>query len=137
MSLFITGQNQNFKRIKTPQRPFKRPLWKTTEDILYREGTLNYHVPSSFITDLASVPKLLETLFKTPQTVNAAAALHDFLYLRIPIGAEALPPHISCISRARADAIFYNAMRANKVPAWRALLYYICVRLFGIIAWHN
>lgn len=77
-------------------------------------------VPDGFMTDLASVPRLLWPLVPPHSPDYAAAAVvHDFLY----------EWKQGLFTRVVADAIFYEAMRVLGVPAWRAVVMYLAVRL--------
>ena len=76
-------------------------------------------VPSGFATDFASVPRLPFAYLLAGNTAHRPAVVHDYLYrtARYP--------------RQKADAVFYEAMGADGVPTWRALLMWAAVRLAG------
>lgn len=76
-------------------------------------------VPAGFTTDFASTPRLLHAVFPPRGPWNRAAIVHDYLYRET-----------GC-SRFLADAIFRDAMASLGVPAWRRVLMYYAVRLFG------
>ncbi|WP_404402569.1 DUF1353 domain-containing protein [Pelagibacterium halotolerans] len=76
-------------------------------------------VPDGFMTDLASIPRLLWSLLPPHDPDYAAAAvLHDYLYVWKD----------GAFTRVVADAIFYEAMRILGVPAWKAVIMYLAVR---------
>ncbi|ENJ7141699.1 DUF1353 domain-containing protein [Escherichia coli] len=77
------------------------------------------HVPSGYITDLASVPRLLWSLFPPHGRYAKAAIIHDYLY------DNALR------TKREADRIFLEGMEVLGVPRWRRWLMYVAVRLFG------
>jgi len=94
------------------------PVWVLDEP-LHFEGQISVTVPAGFVTDFASVPRIPLAYLLTGDTVHAAAVVHDYLY----------QTHLC--SRAEADEIFYEAMAATDVPAWRRWLMYRAVRMFG------
>lgn len=84
------------------------------------KGRIEIEVPAGFVSDLASVPRLLWCIFPPFGKFNRAAILHDFLYSTAG----------EC-SRFLADAIFREAMAELSVPAWRRVLMFYAVRWFG------
>lgn len=76
-------------------------------------------VPKGFVTDFASTPRILWSIFPPWGVWNKAAIIHDFLYQN------------TVASRFICDAIFRDAMASLGVPAWRRVLMYYAVRLFG------
>jgi hypothetical protein len=78
-------------------------------------------VPSGFITDLATIPRIFWS-FDSPfdGKYMSAAILHDYLY--------------SCSlahNRKEADRILYSAMKAEGSSTWTANKFYIAVRIGG------
>ncbi|EKH4088143.1 DUF1353 domain-containing protein [Escherichia coli] len=91
--------------------PFEFWLRDNPDDVIY--------VPEGYVTDLASVPRLLWALFPPHGRYAKAAIIHDWLYdngLR---------------TKVEADRIFLDAMTVLGVPRWRRRLMYFAVRLFG------
>lgn len=135
------GNNQQLKAVDLTRRFYGRRLYKTMEELLWydgdSDGSFGYHVPKGFITDLASVPPILNALLPTPPNVDAPAALHDYLYLGQPIGAENPFEYVVSMKRATADLVFLKAMLDNGVAGWRARIYYLAVRVFGWMAWRK
>jgi len=82
-------------------------------------------VPPGFITDFASVPKLLRSALPVWNVYGPAAVIHDFLYWS------------QTTTREEADAVLLEAMRVLGVPEATAQLIYDGVRLGGQIAWDN
>ncbi|WP_229996560.1 DUF1353 domain-containing protein, partial [Escherichia coli] len=91
--------------------PFE--FWQTErpDDVIY--------VPEGYVTDLASVPRILWSVFPPHGRYAKAAIIHDWLY------DNALR------TKAEADRIFLDAMKVLGVPRWRRVLMYAAVRLFG------
>lgn len=107
--------------------------WQITELFVYYIGTPNdkilteghpVFVPKGFITDGASVPRMLWWLFPpVGDRYSKAAVLHDFMYSTQMFG------------RSRADKIFLEAMEALGVSWWKRRTLYSAVRVFGHAAW--
>ena len=75
-------------------------------------------VPKGFISDAASIPRLLWPLFPPDGPWLRASVIHDYLY------------SIDC-PRWMSDAIFRNVMRADGVPLWKRWPIFYAVRIFG------
>jgi hypothetical protein len=82
-------------------------------------------VPRGFITDLASIPRLLRWLFDVNGVSRQAAVLHDYLYSTQPL------------SRADADALFLEALKSLGASKWECFGLYYGVRIGGWWAWHK
>jgi hypothetical protein len=111
--------------------------WRLEANYVYRDGATTITVPAGFRFDLSSVPRALWWLIAPFELSIAAPLLHDFLYLHgssPPLGSVD-PPRT--YTRADADRVFVELMRAEGVPAWRRLLGYAAVRLFGGNAWRS
>ena len=111
--------------------------WRLEADYAYRDGDTMITVPAGFRFDLSSVPRALWWLIAPFELSIAAPMLHDFLYLhggRPPAGTL-MPPRT--YTRADADRVFREVMKAEGVPMWRRVLGYAAVRLFGGDAWHE
>jgi hypothetical protein len=111
--------------------------WRLEADYAYRNGATTITVPAGFRFDLSSVPRALWWLIAPFELSIAAPLLHDFLYLHgsLPPAGSVDPPRT--YTRADADRVFREVMRAEGVPAWRRLLGYAAVRLFGRNAWRS
>ncbi len=122
------------------------PLTDGKSWILKRE--FSYHIGSefsrqwvkvnkNFITDFASIPKLLMMLLPAWGKFQKSSVLHDWLYSSqhsiLNNGKREF------ISRKRADEIFKEAMeiefRNHKTGNFVAWLEFISVRLFAKFAW--
>ena len=101
--------------------PFRRGLevrfidgcnWRLARELVYEtaDGRTLVGVPRRFVTDFASIPRLLWTLVGDPAGPWApAAVVHDYLY------------RTGLVPRAQADAIFCEAMSAlhcDPVTCW-------------------
>lgn len=79
-------------------------------------------VPENFITDFASTPRILWTIFPPIGIYNKAVLLHDYLY------------DISCplkITRLQADLFMLQAMEVLEVKPIVRWLMFLGVRLGG------
>jgi hypothetical protein len=81
-------------------------------------------VPKGFITDFASVPRILWPILPPSGQYAQAACVHDKLY----------QTHER--SRAECDKIFFEGMKVLKVEKWKMVIMYWSVRLFGLTAWN-
>jgi len=90
-------------------------------------------VPRGFITDFASIPKVIFWLLPWWAKFSKPSPLHDWLYTAQQIQGKP-------ITRRKADDIFYEAMliafRDHISGKLVAFIEYWAVRLFGWPAWH-
>lgn len=102
-------------------------LWKVVEPLIYQSDVAGhtFTVPAGFLTDLASVPRLPFAYWLTGGTANAAAVIHDYLYVT------------RAVSRKVADNVLAEASKVTGVPAWRRGLMWTAVRLFGWGPWNS
>jgi hypothetical protein len=116
-----------------PNLPLLQPFanaenWVLHTDLVYRVGTTkdSVIVPAGFVTDFASIPKRLQSVFSVHGPYLLAGIVHDYLYWEQ--GA-------SGCTRAEADGIFRLVMIENKVtrPTYNAM--YRAVRLAGQGSW--
>jgi len=82
-------------------------------------------VPSGFLTDLASIPRLFWNILPPFGKYTRAAVIHDFLY------------RTRICSRKTADRTLLAGMKLCGVPLWQRVLIYGNVRAFGLIAWED
>jgi len=112
--------------------------WELTRAFTYRIGSQYSNqyirVPQGFVTDFASIPKLLTLLLPDWAKFNKSPVLHDYLYRTKKIMGES-------ITRKQADDIFLEAMMVawNDLPErfFVANLEYWAVRVFAFLAWRN
>lgn len=79
-------------------------------------------VPIGFITDFATIPRSLYSIFPPIGRYNKAAMMHDYLY------------DASChlkISRKDCDLFFLQSMEILGVKKWVRYALFLAVRLFG------
>jgi hypothetical protein len=105
-------------------RAYKPDEWVLLLALIYmaKDGK-RYIVPRGFITDLASIPRLLRALFDINGQSRAPAVLHDFLYC------------MHYTTRAEADALFLEALEAAGVGWATRWSMYLGVRSGGWIYW--
>ena len=127
-----------------------RPRWLILKMLDFgigdKDSNIRIKVPEGFVTDGASVPKLLSNIFPPTGEYLPAAVVHDLLYrtggyiFQEPGVSELYKidrsdgPHI--MSRKECDNIFKEAMEALKgsdyeVSTWKIHAMYWAVRLFG------
>lgn len=82
-------------------------------------------VPVGFSTDLASVPRLLWSIFPPLGKYSKAAVIHDYLLLNL------LKFNIT---KQNVHDIFYDAMIISDVPKWKANIFKKFVELYGLIS---
>ncbi len=96
----------------------------------YRDRDWNFMVPAGFVSDGASIPKILWPVIGGPWgRYGKAAVLHDFLYQRWGRGSP--------LARREADRVFFRAMKLLGVKPWRRNLMYWGVRAVGWLAWRK
>ena len=87
-------------------------------------------VPTGFITDLASVPRLLWPIVNpTGSRISRGAVVHDYLYRSAAMREK--------YKRKDADRIIRNAIKAAGGPSSRAFIVWLALRMFAWWAWHK
>lgn len=95
--------------------------WEVMEDLCWHTSRYTgVCVYAGFITDFASTPWIVWSVFPPEGKWDKAAVLHDWLY---STGQSQ--------SRKEADDTFLEAMRISRVPWWKRTLMYYAVRFFG------
>jgi hypothetical protein len=101
--------------------------WVTKRQFGYdigAEGSGNsIEVPTEFMTDFASVPRLLWVFLPQWGKYGNAAVIHDYCYWT------------QTRSRKESDQIFREAMGVLGVSSFTKFVMYWAVRLFGHCAW--
>jgi hypothetical protein len=95
-------------------------------------------VPAGFVTDLASIPRLVSGLLPPDGPWAKGAVIHDFLYATAGTGVFGGKRWITRpanYSRKEADDVFAEAMKVLGVPAWRRSVIHAAVRLGGQKGW--
>lgn len=99
--------------------------WQLLATVSYRGDYGDWGVPPGFVTDFASVPRLLWTLFPQSGRWDAAAVVHDCLITHgIPLGL---------ITSNHADAEFRGALKALRVGFVRRWLMWAGVRWAAVL----
>jgi len=103
--------------------------WTLEEDFEYYTDLLGNRiyitVPSGFITDFASIPKIFHSFIEDKDKYNKAAVVHDWLY------------NSRIYDRKTADKIFLEAMTVLNIHPIKRHIFYFAVRLFGWIRWRR
>lgn len=87
------------------------------------------HIPKGYITDMASVPRLMYTLFEPWGDYAKACVVHDYLceYGEVMTFLGRTP-----VTRKNADHIFLEAMTVLNVPKWKRNMLYAAVRSYSM-----
>lgn len=109
--------------IKWYSLKYKLVLYTGKEPYLTSSGLTRENViivpAETFLSDLASVPKIFQSVFKPNGKYTRAALIHDFLYSKKEV------------NRFAADKIFLEAMKIDEVPFFTRYLFYAAVTFFG------
>jgi len=93
-------------------------------------------VPSGFVTDFASIPRLLRVHWPSPGGPwDLPAVVHDFLYQFAFV--QCVDGSIREIDRGEADQIFRDAMDVMRVRETAEWCIYRGVRAGGWVAWRR
>ena len=99
-----------------------RQLFQLLADFTYQSDVAGLvTVPAGFVTDLASLPQAVLSLFG--EIAQEPSIPHDFAY------------STGTMTRAHADSMLYEACILTGVPAWKAKLIYAGVRIGGASHW--
>ena len=82
-------------------------------------------VPKGFVTDFASIPRVVRSFIPQLGRYSWAAVVHDYLYSE------------GDGKRKDADLLFLALMASSGVPWWKRRLIYRAVRLGGWVAWRR
>ena len=104
-------------------------LWKLASSFEYHVGKYPsdevIEVPSGFVTNFASVPRILWWVISPIDKHAKAATVHDYCYF------------IHYDSKERCDDIFAEAMKVLGVKKWKIFFMYWSVRLFAQSSWNR
>jgi len=84
-------------------------------------------VPKGFMTNFASVPRILWPILPPLDRYGKAAVVHDYLYRTSGLN----------YTRKQADGIFLEACDVLKVERWKSRAMYWAIRLLGWHAWNK
>jgi hypothetical protein len=105
--------------------------WKIIDPFEYHIDTYPsekvVQVPTDFVTDFASIPRIFWVIISPFGEYGKAAVIHDYLYRTIDCG----------YTKVEADLIFLQAMQILKVPHWKQYVIYQSVHYFGHRAWNK
>lgn len=113
--------------------------WTLVEPLIHDGPAGSFTVPAGFVTDFASVPRLLWSVIAPTGRHSRAAVIHDFLYAtKPPVSYQKDDVSVRMpLARSQADSAFYWAMIGDEVPKARAWVMWAAVRLFGWKAWNS
>lgn len=99
--------------------------WRLTAPLVYQTDLLSRVVvaPFGFVTDFASVPRILGVYDLVGGRCNRAAVIHDWLYTSREV------------ERLTADQIFAEAILASGYSRLTAFIFYTAVRFGGASHW--
>lgn len=100
-------------------------LWTLDEDLLAQWNQMVIVVPHGFDTDLASIPRGLWNILPKEDDHLYPSIVHDYGY-QYGFGP---------LNKEQIDLMFYEAMEACGVPAWKRWLMWTAVRMFGQAIW--
>ena len=107
---------------------------ESLENIGVKVSSSRISVPKGFVTDLASVPRVVWNIV-APWDIARAAIIHDLLYKKIRLYRAGGGDDNQLIKKAKdaSDNVFLMAMKdANpSVSSWKIRSAYWSVRLFG------
>lgn len=110
--------------------------WKLTTAFDYRLGTPDgaeyVRVPREFLTDFASIPRLLWNVLPPAGLYGKAAVVHDWLYQQ-----RVIRPAGRLCDRAEADRTLLEAMEVLEVHRLTRLVIYAGVRVGGWLTWNR
>ena len=117
-----------------------RDYWVLEKEFTYYIGSLHSNlfvtVPVGFLSDGASVPRILRSFVGTMGRHSQAAVLHDYLTETHLISVKnSLTGKVSdqTIDRASVDKIFYESLEVLDVPAWKRTLIRLGVDIYRMI----
>lgn len=99
---------------------------KLTAPLRWRDPSGSFHeVPEGFVTDFASVPRMMRSFALDEAITAKAAVVHDYMY------------RVTRPTRRWADDLFYHTLRSTGVGALPAWAYWCAVRMFGWLAYNR
>ena len=116
--------------------------WKFTEDYIihYKKQNKYIYIPTDFIIDGASVPKIFSNIFSPVGILFLGAIPHDFGYKYNGLLIFDIKTKKLCLehySKSELDIIFKEInIQYNNLPNITHVPY-IALKWFGFIAWNN
>lgn len=106
-------------------------LWRLESDLTYeidsKGSGKTITPPKGFITDFASIPRILWIFLPPWGKYSRAAIIHDYLCILLYYNK----PNQFAINRAKADRIFLEAMEVSGVTTITRYILYLGVRIGG------
>lgn len=106
--------------------------WRLLQEFDFASEVLEriVRVPAGFVTDFASIPRMLWSLLPPTGKYGKATVVHDVLY-RYP---ECVTPRVT---RIQADRTLFEGMVALRVGWLTRWAIYAGVRAGGFVAWNH
>lgn len=108
-------------------------LWRVHEPLIYELGELGSGdfiiVPPDYVTDGASIPRLLWAFLPAWGKYSRAAVVHDYLCTLV----DRDMPHQYAPTRREADAVFFEAMGVCQVSLIVRWALWIGARIGAIV----
>ena len=92
-------------------------------------------VPEGFTFDGESIPSFVSWIAPPFGQSKRGACIHDYLYRHS--GYYRLNGDFQIVTRAQADAVYYEFVRLKGLPLWRATMRWTVLRLAGWWAWNH
>lgn len=116
-------------------RELREDHWRVLRGFRYYIGEMNssewVDVECGELSDRATVPRLLHSLVPPDGAHGQAAVVHDKLCRTLTITKDGKPFRIT---RAKADAIFLEAMEVLETPWIRRRLAYAAVSAYRVVS---
>ena len=109
-------------------------LFQLTEPFSGIIDGVDFKIPAGFVTDLASVPRVFESVVPNddPQILRPAI-LHDWFYQ-----SQGIPEGTAFwLTRAQADEVLREGMRVCGASCAKRWAVWAAVRVGGVWAWRN
>lgn len=110
-----------------------KDLWVTDDEFTFYIGEVTDQkyvtVPKGFITDGATVPRLLWGFFPPWGVYGQAAVTHDYLCTTLSLTKNGDNPVLK-ISQNEIDLVFEQAMKVLGTPWWKRKIMYWAVHLY-------
>lgn len=121
---YFRTKNPDFEIvIMTPVciKPYKKYRYKICQDIRVIINRKVFTIPKDFVTDLASIPRIIwPVLSPAHSSLFVGAIIHDWFYRMT-----------GDFTRKEADLIFYEIIKQSGLGSIRSKGAYYAVRLFG------
>lgn len=117
--------------------------WKVMQRFNYNIDAVDsanaVEVPVGFVTDFASIPRILWVLLPPWGKYGKAAVIHDYMYTEHKhsvFSVEGVESFVQ-IDRKQADDIFLQSMEVLGVNVITRYAMYAAVRTFGLRPWKD